>query len=90
MGAVAQMDRYESYLARCGTRSPESSLRGVTLCVEPLLGVRPTLPAARGSQPAASPESLVTDADRSTRRVTWLLHIISDVKRVRHAQGTTL
>ena len=90
MGAVAQMDRYESYLARCGTRSPESSLRGVTLCAEPLLGVRPTLPAARGSQPAASPESLVTDADRSTRRVTWLLHIISDVKRVRHAQGTTL
>ena len=57
----------------------------------PLLGVRPTLPAARGSsQLAASAESLVTDAERRNRRVTCLLHIISDVTRVRHAQGTTL
>ena len=53
--------------------------------------MRPTLPAARGSpQLAASAESLVTDAERSNRRVTCLLHIISDVSRVRHAQGTTL
>ena len=58
--------------------------------VEPPLGVRPTLPAARGSsQLAAIAESLVTDAERSNRRVTCLLHI-SDVTRVRHAQGTTL
>ena len=64
---------------------------GVALCVEPPLGVRPTLPAARGSsQLAASAESLVTDAERSNRRVTCLLHIISDVTRVRHAQGITL
>ena len=49
-----------------------------------------TLPAARGSpQLAASAESLVTDAERRNRRVTCLLHI-SDVTRVRHAQGTTL
>ena len=48
------------------------------------------LPAARGSsQLAASAESLVTDAERSNRRVTCLLHIISDFTRVRHAQGTT-
>ena len=47
-----------------------------------------TLPAARGSpQLAASAESLVTDAERSNRRITCLLHIISDVTRVRHAQG---
>ena len=60
-------------------------------CVEPPLGVRPTLPAARGSsQLAAIAESLVTDAERSNKRVTCLLHIISDVTRVRHAQGTTL
>ena len=53
--------------------------------------MRPTLPAARGSsQLAAIAESLVTDAERSSRRVTYLLHIISDVTRVRHAQGTTL
>ena len=60
----------------------------VALCVEPPLGVRPTLPAARGSsQLAASAESLVTDAERSNRLVTCLLRIISDVTRVRHAQG---
>ena len=59
--------------------------------VEPPLGVRPTLPAARGSsQLAAIAEFLVTDAERRNRRVTFLLHIISDVTRVRHAQGTTL
>ena len=53
--------------------------------------MRPTLPAARGSsQLAAIAESLVTDAERSNRRVTCLLHIMSDVTRVRHAQGTTL
>ena len=53
--------------------------------------MRPTLPAARGSsQLAASAESLVTDAERSNRRVSCLLHIISDVTRVRHAQGTSL
>ena len=59
---------------------------------EPPLGVRPTLPAARGSsQLAAIAESLVTDAtERSNRRVTCLLHIISDGTRVRHAQGITL
>ena len=55
------------------------------------LGVRPTLLAARGSpQLAAIAESLVTDVERSKRRVTYLLHIISDVTRVRCAQGTTL
>ena len=53
--------------------------------------MRPTLLAARGSpQLAASAESLVTDAERRNRRVTCLLHIISDLTRVRHAQGTTL
>ena len=53
--------------------------------------MRPTLPAARGSpQLAGGAESLVTDAERSNRRVTCLLHIISDVTRVRHAQDTTL
>ena len=31
-----------------------------------------------------------TDAEHSNRRVTGLLHIIPDVTRVRHAQGTTL
>ena len=42
----------------------------------------------RGSpQLVASAESLVTDAERINRRVTCLLHIISDVTRVRHAQG---
>ena len=46
---------------------------------------------ARGSsQVAAIAESLVTDAVRSNRRVTCLLHIISDGTRVRHAQGITL
>ena len=35
-------------------------------------------------------ESLVTDAQHSNRRVTCLMHIISDVTRVRHAQGTAL
>ena len=65
--------------------------RGVSLCVEPPLGVRPTPLASRGSpQLAASAESLVTDAERSNRRVTCLLHIISDVTRVRHVRGTTL
>ena len=38
---------------------------------------------------AAIAESLVTDAERSNRRVTCLLHIISDGTRVRHAQGIT-
>ena len=53
--------------------------------------MRPALSAARGSsQLAAIAESVVTDAERSNRRVTCLLHIISDVTRVRHAQGTTL
>ena len=53
--------------------------------------MRPTPPAARSSpQLAASAESLVTDAERSNRRVTCLLHIISDGTRVRHAQGITL
>ena len=53
--------------------------------------MRPTLPAARGSsQLAAIAESLVTDAERSNRRVTCLLHTISDGARVRHAQGVTL
>ena len=53
--------------------------------------MRPTLPAARGSsQLAAIAESVVTDASRSNRRVTCLLHIISDAAHVRHAQGTTL
>ena len=37
---------------------------------------------------AASAESLLTDAERSNRRFTCLLHIISDVTPVRHAQGT--
>ena len=66
--------------------------RVVSLSVLSLLsGVRQTPPAARGSpQLAASAESLVTDAERSNRRITCLLHIISDVTRVRHAQGTTL
>ena len=60
-------------------------------CVEPPLGVCPTLPAARGSsQLAAGAESLITDAERSNRRATCLLHIISDDTRVHHAQGTTL
>ena len=53
--------------------------------------MRPTLPAARGSsQLVANAESLVTEAERSNRRVTCLLHIISDGTRVRHAQGITL
>ena len=53
--------------------------------------MRPTLPGARGSsQLAAIAESLVKDAERSNRRVSCLLHIISDVTRVRHTQGTTL
>ena len=70
---------------------PDAS-RGVALCVEPPLGVRPTLPASRGSSQlvASAEESLVTGAERSNRRVTCLLHMISDVTRVRHAQGTTL
>ena len=52
--------------------------------------MRPTLPAARGSsQLAATAESLVTDVEGSNRRVTCLLHIISDGTRVRHAQGIT-
>ena len=53
--------------------------------------MRPTLPAARdSSQLAAIAESLVTDAERGNRRVTCLLHIISDGTRVGHAQGITL
>ena len=53
--------------------------------------MRPTLQAARGSsQLAAIAESMVTDAERSNRRVNCLLHIISDGTRVRHAQGVTL
>ena len=53
--------------------------------------MRLTLPAARGSsQLAAIAESLVTDAERSNRGITCLLHIISDVTRVRHAQGNAL
>ena len=53
--------------------------------------MRPTLSAARGSsQHAAIAESLVTDAERSNRRLTCLLHVISDGTRVRHAQGITL
>ena len=45
----------------------------------------------RGSpQLVASAESLVTDAERINRRVTCLLHIISDGTRLRHAQGITL
>ena len=91
VAAVAQMDRYESYLARYGIRYAQSRPRGVALLVEPPLGVRPTLPAVRGSsQLAALAESLVTDAERSNRRVTCLLHIISDGTRVRHAKGITL
>ena len=51
--------------------------------------MRPTSPAARGSPPlAASAESMVTDAERSNRRIICLLHIISYVTCVRHAQGT--
>ena len=61
----------------------------LALCVEPPLGVRPTPPAAKGSpQLAASAESSVTDAERSNKRITCLLHIMSDVARVRHARGT--
>ena len=53
--------------------------------------MRPTLPAARGSsQLAAIAESFVTDAERSNRRVTCLVYIVSDGTRVRHAQGITL
>ena len=90
MAAVAQMDRYESYLTRCGTPWPQSRPRGVVLSVEPPHGVRPTLPAGRGSpQLASSAEPLVTDAERSNRRITCLLHIISDLC-VRHTRGTTL
>ena len=63
--------------------------RVVSLSVS-LLSAFVRLRAARGSQLAASAESLVTDAERTNRRVTYLLHIISDVTRVRHAQGTTL
>ena len=90
MAAVAQMDRYESYLARRSTQQTQSRPCGVALSVEPPLGVRPTLPAARGpSQLAASSKLLVTDAERSNRRITCLLHI-SDVTRVRRARGTPL
>ena len=70
----------------CGL-APVVTVAAGTRWVEPPLGVRPTLPAARGSsQLAASAESLVTDAERSNRRVTCLLHIISDVTRVRHVR----
>ena len=67
--------------------------RVVSLSVLSLLSVCVRLCQLRevgSSQFAASAESLVTDAERSNRRVTCLLHIISDVTRVRHAQGTTL
>ena len=90
MAAVAQMERYDSYLARCGTRWPQSRPRFVALCVEPPLRVRPTPPAAASSpQLAASALSLLADAELSNRRFTCLLHI-SDVTPVCHAQGTTL
>ena len=69
----------------------DSRNQGRVVSLSVLIGLRPTLTAARGSsQLAASAESLVTDAERSNRGVTCLLHIISDVTRVRHAQGTTL
>ena len=56
-----------------------------------VLSLPPTLSAARGSpQLAASAESLVTDPEHSNRRVTCMLHKISDVTHVHHAQGTTL
>ena len=38
---------------------------------------------------ACSKRWLVTDGERRNRRVTCLLHIISDVTRVHNAQGTT-
>ena len=79
------MDRYESYLWH--TIAAINAAWCVALCVEPPLGVRLT-PSAAGSSPqvAASAESLLTDAERSNRRFTCLLHI-SDVTPVRHAQG---
>ena len=49
--------------------------RVVSLSVS-LLSAFVRLRAARGSQLAASAESLVTDAERTNRRVTCLLHII--------------
>ena len=62
--------------------------RVVSLSVLSPLSECVRLPAARtSSQLARSAESLVADAERSSRRVTCLLHIISDVTRVRHAQG---
>ena len=69
MAVVAQMDRDESYLARCGTRWPQSTPRGVVLCVDPPVRARSTPPATgRSSQLAASAESLLTDAESSDRR----------------------
>ena len=89
---------YKSEVRRSVSRVKTPCEHGLPHCTYVLqaeqqhpLGVRPTLLAARGSpQLAAIAESLVTDAERNNRRVTCLLHIISDVMRVRHAQGTTL
>ena len=89
---------YKSEVRRSVSRVKTPCEHGLPHCTYVLqaeqqhpLGVRPTLPAARGSsQLAASAESLVTDAECNNGRVTCLLHIISDVTRVRHAQGTTL
>ena len=81
---------------RCRTDGPIRVLscqrRHTIAAIKPAWSrLRRTPPTARGSpQLAASAESLVTDAERSNRRITCLLHIISDVMRVRHAQGTTL
>ena len=68
--------------------------RVVSLSVlSPLLACVRLCQLATGSPQLAgrAEESLVTDAEcSSNRRVTCLLHIISDVTRVRHGQGTTL
>ena len=79
MAAVAQMDRYESYLSRCGIRYPQSRPR-VSHSELSLLSA-----CIRLCQLREVHHSL---QQRSNRRVTCLLHIISDVTRVRHAQGT--
>ena len=77
---------------RCRTDGPIRVLscqrRHTIAAIKPAWSrLRRTPPTARGSpQLAASAESLVTDAERSNRRITCLLHIISDVTRVR--QGT--
>ena len=65
--------------------------RVVSLSVLSLLPACVLPPAEKiTAQLAASADSLVTDAEHSNRRITCLLHIVSDVTRVRHAQGTTL